>query len=67
LAKDEVGLDEYEMRTQVGWYRHITLDQGRDAAGAIGPEGCASAAGAGADRPNFIVSKRVKPLTPVRL
>ena len=25
LAKGEVGLDEYEVRTWVGWYRHITL------------------------------------------
>jgi SRSO17 transposase len=25
LAKQEVGLDEYEVRTWVGWYRHITL------------------------------------------
>ncbi len=24
-AKGEVGLDEYEVRTWVGWYRHITL------------------------------------------
>ena len=25
LAKGEVGLDEYEVRTWVGWYRHVTL------------------------------------------
>src|SRR5579864_6692825 len=25
LAKGEVGLDEYEVRTWTGWYRHITL------------------------------------------
>ena len=25
LAKGEVGLDQYEVRTFVGWYRHITL------------------------------------------
>ncbi|HEX9414053.1 MAG TPA: IS701 family transposase, partial [Ktedonobacterales bacterium] len=25
LAKGEVGLDEYEVRTWVGWYRHMTL------------------------------------------
>ena len=25
LAKGEVGLDEYEVRTWIGWYRHITL------------------------------------------
>jgi len=25
LAKGEVGLDEYEVRHWVGWYRHITL------------------------------------------
>ncbi len=25
LAKGEVGLDEYEVRSWVGWYRHITL------------------------------------------
>jgi SRSO17 transposase len=25
LAKDEVGLDQYEVRHWVGWYRHITL------------------------------------------
>ena len=25
LAKGDVGLDEYEVRTWVGWYRHITL------------------------------------------
>lgn len=25
LAKGEVGLDEYEVRTWVGWYRHLTL------------------------------------------
>ncbi|MGH2596315.1 MAG: IS701 family transposase, partial [Actinomycetota bacterium] len=25
LAKGAVGLDEYEVRTWVGWYRHITL------------------------------------------
>ena len=24
-AKQEVGLDEYEVRRWVGWYRHITL------------------------------------------
>ena len=24
-AKQEVGLDEYEVRLWVGWYRHITL------------------------------------------
>lgn len=25
IAKDELGLDEYEVRTWHGWYRHITL------------------------------------------
>jgi SRSO17 transposase len=25
LAKGEVGLDEYEVRTWTGWYRHVTL------------------------------------------
>jgi SRSO17 transposase len=25
LAKQEVGLDEYEVRHWTGWYRHITL------------------------------------------
>lgn len=25
LAKDEVGLDQYEVRHWTGWYRHITL------------------------------------------
>ncbi len=25
LAKGKVGLDEYEVSTWVGWYRHITL------------------------------------------
>lgn len=25
IAKDELGLDEYEVRTWQGWYRHITL------------------------------------------
>ena len=25
LAKDEVGLDHYEVRHWTGWYRHITL------------------------------------------
>lgn len=25
MAKGEVGLDEYEVRTRLGWYRHITL------------------------------------------
>lgn len=25
ITKDEVGLDEYEVRRWVGWYRHITL------------------------------------------
>lgn len=25
LAKGEVGLDEYEVRCWIGWYRHITL------------------------------------------
>ncbi len=25
LGKGEVGLDQYEVRTFVGWYRHITL------------------------------------------
>ena len=25
LGKDEVGLDEYEVRHWPGWYRHITL------------------------------------------
>jgi SRSO17 transposase len=25
LAKGEVGLDEYEVRTRRGWYRHVTL------------------------------------------
>lgn len=25
LAKDEVGLDQYEVRHWAGWYRHITL------------------------------------------
>ncbi|MFB9993883.1 IS701 family transposase [Deinococcus oregonensis] len=25
MAKDEVGLDHYEVRSWVGWYRHITL------------------------------------------
>ena len=24
-AKDEVGLDQYEVRSWSGWYRHITL------------------------------------------
>ena len=24
-AKGEVGLDQYEVRTWTGWYRHITL------------------------------------------
>jgi SRSO17 transposase len=24
LAKQEVGLDEYEVRHWIGWYRHIT-------------------------------------------
>ena len=25
LAKGEVGLDQYEVRTYIGWNRHITL------------------------------------------
>jgi SRSO17 transposase len=25
ITKDEVGLDEYEVRRWAGWYRHITL------------------------------------------
>jgi SRSO17 transposase len=25
LAKQEVGLDEYKVRSWTGWYRHITL------------------------------------------
>ncbi|BDP40159.1 hypothetical protein DAETH_01280 [Deinococcus aetherius] len=25
MAKGEVGLDQYEVRSWVGWYRHITL------------------------------------------
>jgi SRSO17 transposase len=25
LGKGEVGLDQYEVRTFIGWYRHITL------------------------------------------
>ena len=25
LAKDEVGLDEYEVRRWDSWYRHVTL------------------------------------------
>jgi len=25
LAKEQVGLDEYEVRHWQGWYRHITL------------------------------------------
>ena len=25
LGKDEVGLDQYEVRHWIGWYRHITL------------------------------------------
>jgi SRSO17 transposase len=25
LGKGEVGLDQYEVRSFVGWYRHITL------------------------------------------
>ena len=25
MAKDEVGLDQYEVRSWVGWYRHITF------------------------------------------
>lgn len=25
ITKDEVGLDEYEVRRWTGWYRHITL------------------------------------------
>ena len=25
MAKGEVGLDHYEVRSWVGWYRHITL------------------------------------------
>ena len=25
LGKDEVGLDQYEVRHRIGWYRHITL------------------------------------------
>ncbi|MFF6951125.1 hypothetical protein ACFZAD_21040 [Streptomyces iakyrus] len=25
-AKNECGLDQYEVRRHVGWYRHITLD-----------------------------------------
>ena len=25
MGKDEVGLDEYEVRSWQGWYRHITL------------------------------------------
>jgi SRSO17 transposase len=25
LAKGEVGLDEYEVRTWTGWYRHVSL------------------------------------------
>jgi SRSO17 transposase len=25
ITKDDVGLDEYEVRRWAGWYRHITL------------------------------------------
>ena len=37
-AKQEVGLDEYEVRLWVGWYRHITpVSQHGAGSGAVGP------------------------------
>ena len=37
LAKGQVGLDQYEVRSWQGWYRHITLALLALAALAVGP------------------------------